>query len=87
MSSVHIGMFREGNSNTPSQSKLKYWNITQKGVMKVKEYRTQIMHVQIYLNASGMLVINSNELKKCQLICCEMVHSRRDQGIHFKAVI
>lgn len=80
MSSVHMGMFREGNPNTPSQSKLKYFNITQKGVMKVKEYRTQIMHVQIYLNASGMLV-NSNELKKCQLICCEMVQSRRDQGI------
>lgn len=75
-----MGMFREGSPNTPSQSRLKYLNITQKGVMEVKEYRTQIMHVQIYLNASGMLV-NNNELENCQLIHCEMMHSRRDQGI------
>lgn len=36
-----MSMFREGIPNTPSPSKLKYLNITQKGVMKVKEYRTQ----------------------------------------------
>lgn len=81
MSSVHMGMFREGNPNTHSQSKLKYLNITQKGVMKVKDNRTQIMHFQIYLNAS----VNSNELKKCQLIGLKWCTSERSRN--FKAVI
>lgn len=38
---MHMGMFREGSPNTPSQSRLKYLNIKQKGVMEVKEYTVE----------------------------------------------
>lgn len=51
-------MFKEGNPNVPSQSRLKYY--TEKGVTKVKEYRTQITHAQIHLNASDMFVNSKN---------------------------